>query len=196
LKRIFLITAMILVMAAAVSAQDLTGQMKVNGYAGYTLGFGDLFKTRTAGDYEFKGSAGLCFGGQFFYGLKENIMIGGELMFQAYNFESKYTGPAIPGFDPSLLEFDEGSSELNFLANILYMMNEDDETSFSLIGGLGFYDFGGSEIGFSGGILYEKAMGESFKAFAMPRLHIVMADESVMMFQIAIGATFPIGGGM
>ena len=163
----------------------MTGEMRINGYLGYTLGFGDAFP-----DNDFM-SVGPTFniGGQFFYGWKENMMIGGELYLQNYTAKIKAnSGLGIPSSS-------NGDMKFNILANLLYGMSQNEESAFYFIAGAGFYDYGGTSLGINGGILYEKAFGESMTFFAMPRLHIVFEDNTPMMLQLSSGATFPIGGG-
>lgn len=189
LKKALIIAAMIMLMSLGVSAQDFTGEMRINAYAGYSLGFGDAFPS----DDAFSFGPNLNFGGQFFYGWKENMMVGGELYIQ--NYKAEVDIAAIPEIGYAGSSSSDSEMKINILANILYAMNYEDDKGFFLIGGVGFYDYDGMSIGFNGGILYQTALSESITAFGMPRLHIVFEDNTPMMLQLSVGVTFPIGGG-
>ncbi len=84
--------------------------------------------------------------------------------------------------------------KMNILASGLYALNYvEDEQAFFLAFGAGFYG-GWEEVGFNGGVLYTKMVGEKLALFVMPRFHYVMADpDAPMMFQVVGGVTFPIG---
>lgn len=159
--------ALCIILSVSSLGQDMTGKMKAGGYLGYTLGMGDAFQNT---------DAGICLGGQFYYGWKENLMIGGELMLQSYGHDGG-----------------GGSTELNILANGLYVMNYDDETAFFLTGGAGFYDFGGMKLGLNGGIVYRKMVSPTMAVFGSPRFHVIFADGTPMLIQLAIGVEFPLG---
>ena len=182
MKRVFVLTvALCLAITMTVTGQvDLTGKMLTGGYAGYTLGFGDAFPDNDV----FSISAGISFGGTFHYGIKEKMMIGGELGFQSYKAEMTILG----------VSASETSTETNILFNGLYAINyTDDENAFFVTAGGGLYGGSDSELGIFGGIVYRKMVSETVGAYIMPRLHYVMTDPAMTMLQIAVGVQMPIG---
>ncbi len=197
MKRIIILaTAICFGLAISALAQepvDLTGEMMASGYLGYSIGLGDMFKDYTEAYYEYSAGAGLSLGGTFHYGLKENIMLGGELMIQSYKFESEYKGTPVPGVE--LGEFSDSETEVNILATGLYAMNYTDEKSFFLTGGVGFYDSGGMKLGLNAGIVYSMEVSPKISIFGMPRFHIVFADDTFELLQLAVGAQFSVGPG-
>lgn len=183
MKKALTIIGIVLLATTAVSAEDLEGEMFVNGYVGYALGFGDAFEDYETDFFEFSVSPTFNLGGQFFYGMKENIMIGGELYFQNISAESE---DKTSGVSVSDSEFDA-----NILANGLYAFNHTEEKATFGIAGLGLYD---GDLGLSAGIIYQQKVGESIMLFGMPRFHLLFTDPSGYMLQLSVGASFPIGG--
>jgi len=177
MKRVTLL-AVCLILAVSVSAQDdLTGKMFAGGYLGYGFGFGDAFEDIETGLGTIERGAGFGFGGTFHYGLNEKLMIGGELGFQNYKAG------------------DESELETNILFNGLYAFNYvEDETGFFGTFGGGFYGGSDTNFGINGGILYSKLISETISLYGMPRLHIIFADGTPMILQLAVGVLIPIGG--
>ncbi len=186
MKKAITITFVLLLAAAAVSAEDLTGQMYATGYVGYALGFGDAFEDYEDEFSESSVSPTFNLGGQFFYGLKENIMIGGELYFQ--NIKAEVKTKAFGGFEGS--EVSNSEFNTNVLANALYAFNHTPEKALFGIGGIGLYD---GDLGLNAGIIYQKAVSENFTLFGMPRFHMLLSDPSGFILQLSVGASFPIG---
>lgn len=182
MKKAIAITFVLLLAAAAVSAEDLTGQMYATGYVGYALGFGDAFEDYEDQFSEFSVSPTFNLGGQFFYGMKENIMIGGELYFQNIKAESEDKSS---GVSVSNSEFNT-----NVLANALYAFNHTAEKAMFGIGGIGLYD---GDLGLNAGIIYQQAVSENVTLFGMPRFHMLLSDPSGFILQLSVGASFPIG---
>lgn len=197
MKRILLICmAFCLVISASVSAQmhDFKGQTWVTGHLGYAFGMGDAFL-----DYkepytnaEISSGPGIGFGGQFYYGLKYNWLIGGELMFQRYTVKMSMPANLALG----LPEIDESESEIesNLIVNTLYAVNQTRNSALFLMGGTGLYDFGGTQLGLNTGIVWRKQVSDNVHLFGMPRLHVVLADNTPMMIQLTMGAQFSLGG--
>jgi hypothetical protein len=169
MKRIILtvLIAGLLISTPVLGQDDLTGKMFAGGYLGYGFGLGDAFP----GDVD----AGFGFGGTFHYGLNERMMIGGELGFQNYDSGT------------------ESELETNILFNGLYAFNYTRETGFYLTFGGGFYGGNDTNFGINGGIVYSKLISETISLYGMPRLHIIFADETPMILQLAVGIHIPIG---
>jgi hypothetical protein len=204
MKRTLLIcAAFCLVISASAGAQqqqqqqqmwDFTGQTWATGHLGYALGMGSAFSdyTEPYTNTEISSGPGVGFGGQFYYGLKPNLLIGGELMFQSYTV--KISSPpnlalGYPGMDVS-----ETQTEANIIVNSLYALSQTRNSALFLTGGTGLYDFGGMQLGLNSGIVWRKQVSESVHLFGMPRLHVVFTDNTPMMIQLTMGAQFSIGG--
>ena len=145
--------------------------MKASGYLGYTIGFGDAFSGAR--------DAGFNFGGTFHYGIKEKMMIGGELGLQSYSVD---LGPLGSSSD----------TKLNILGSILYAMSYEDNSGLMLTAGAGIYG-GFDSFGINGGIVYSHPVSESIQIYGMPRLHIVFDDSTPMMLSLSAGAFFDFG---
>ena len=198
-RSIVIMIAIAALMAGSVMAQDLgcKGKMLAGGYAGYTLGLGDPF-----GDEEYvvfgvtaksSYSAGIGFGGTFHYGVAPKFMVGGELGLQNYSVEVDIPAQTIMGQTIPATKEEESSMETNILGSCLYALNYTDDGAMFINFGAGLYGGGESEIGFFGGILYQKKLSESMNWFVMPRFHYVMTDTAMKMFQIAAGVNFSLG---
>ena len=188
-RTLLLVGVLCLVLSVAVSGQGLKGKMLISGYGGYTIGMGDVFDDIETPNFKASNSAGINFGGIFHYGLNEKMMIGGELGLQSYKGEVEYIGTTILGSGSS----SDSETKLNFAANGLYLLNETEKNAFFLTGGIGFYDYGSTEIGFFGGILYRWAVSPTVFVFAMPRIHLILADSTFELLQISGGVQIPIG---
>lgn len=175
------------------SMQDFTGQTWVTGNLGYAFGMGDAFAdyTEPYTNVEYSSDAGIGFGGQFYYGLKYNLLIGGELMFQTYT--AKVTVPANLALGVPQSSVSHSSTEANLLVNSLYGLNQTRTSALFLMGGTGFYDFGGTKLGLNTGLLWRKQVSNDWYLFGMPRLHVILTDNSPMMIQLTMGAQFNIG---
>ena len=189
MKKMILITVTLcLLFAGASYGQSLKGQMEAGGYLSYSIGMGDVFD-----DIEFAGGtssvdAGLGFGGHFHYGISDKLMLGGEIFFQSYSWDYDY--------DLGYLGSSSGSdseTKVNFMATCLYNMSMDEKKAFFLTGGIGFYDFGDTNIGFNGGVMYRMMVSETIALYAMPRIHIVLADDMFELIQISAGVQIPFG---
>ncbi len=181
--------ATVLILAVSVQAQDfnLKGKMMASGYLGYALGMGDVFDEYESDYYKYSLDAGISFGGMFHYGIAEKFMIGGELMLQKYKAKAEYTGPSGYGFGDA----DDSETNTHILANCLYAMNyTDDNDAFFLTFGGGIYD---DDFGLNGGIVYRKMVSPTIGIFAMPRIHLVMADDTFELIHLAVGVMIPIG---
>lgn len=201
MKRSLLFLA-VLSLAIAVSAgaqqttqsmQDFTGQTWVTGNLGYAFGMGDAFAdyTEPYTNVEYSSDAGIGFGGQFYYGLKYNLLIGGELLFQSYTF--KMTVPANLALGVPQSSVSHSETEANLLINSLYGLNQTRTSALFLMGGTGFYDFGGTKMGLNTGLLWRKQVSDNWYLFGMPRVHFVLTDNTPMMIQLTMGAQFNIG---
>ena len=197
MKRTLLICAVFcLVISISASAQmtDYTGQMWATGHLGYAFGMGNAFSSYSepVTNTEFSNGPGIGFGGQFYYGLKENLLIGGELMFQSYTYEMKT--PANLALGIPEVDVSESQTELNLLVTTMYGLSQSRSSSLFLMGGTGLYDFGGTQLGLNTGLFWRKQVGDNWHLFGMPRLHVVMADSTPMMIQLTMGAQFSLGG--
>lgn len=190
------------------SATNLKGFMMVGPYAGYTLGFGDRFE-----DFDYSGGstsldAGISFGGSFFYGLSDKIMLGGELMFQQYkvstetDFDFTFATNPTPGdyFTNNLLktsevqqEFSDSEMKISFLASMLYAFSYMQTSMIMGNVGLGLYDHGTSDVGLFAGIMYQRLISNTLSLFVLPRVHYVFADASMFMVQVVVGLHFWLG---
>jgi hypothetical protein len=197
MKRAFLLCLVIgLVISASANAQfrDYTGKSWASGNLGYAFGMGDAFASYSDPytNTELSSDAGIGFGGQFYYGLKHNWLIGGELLFQSYTV--KLTSPpnlalGFPGMDVS-----ETQTETNVLVNSMYNVTQTRSSDLFLIGGTGLYDFGGMKAGLNTGMLWRMQVSKNVHLFGMPRLHMVFTDSTPMMIQLTMGAQFSLGG--
>ena len=91
MKRILLICLVFcLFVSVSESSQihNFKGKSWLSGNMGYAFGMGDAFTsfTEPLTNTEFSSDAGIGFGGQYYYGVKENLLIGGELMFHSACF--------------------------------------------------------------------------------------------------------------
>jgi hypothetical protein len=173
--------------------RDFKGQTWLTGHLGYAFGMGDAFSSYTEPytGAEFSSDAGIGFGGQFYYGLKYNLLIGGELMFQQYKFKMSIPpnlALSLPGS-----EISESQTETNVIFNTLYAVNQSRNSALFLMGGPGFYDFGGMELGLNTGLFWRKQVSDKVYLFGMPRLHLVLTDNTPTMIQLTMGAQFSLG---
>lgn len=193
MKRILLICLVfcLLISVSAISqVHSFKGESMISGNMGYAFGMGDAFPSYTEPitNTKFSTDAGMGFSGQYYYGVKDNLLIGGEVMFQSYT--SKLSSPANLALSIPATDISVSQTETNILVNALYAVNQTRNSTLFLIGGTGFYDFGGMELGINTGLLWRKQVGDNWHIFGMPRLHIVMADNTPMMFQLTMGAQF------
>ncbi|MBD3258878.1 hypothetical protein GF377_10625 [candidate division GN15 bacterium] len=190
MKNVMMILAAVCLLAVgSVSAQGVKGTMAAGGYLGYSIGLGDVFDDIETEFGSSSSDAGIGFGGHFHYGVSEKFMIGGEIFLQSYSFEFDYDFGGFGSGSES-----ESETKANFLATGLMVMNQDEKKAFFLTGGIGFYDFGDTNIGFNGGILYRWMVSETVGIYAMPRIHIVLADDMFQLIQISAGVQIPFGG--
>ena len=185
MKRFVISATLILLLAASAgSAASLKSLMMVGPYAGYTIGFGDAFKDYEIGNSKFSSKAGLNFGGNIHNGLSDKMMIGGELYIQSFKYEAE-----VEGFGST----SDTESGTNFLFSGLYAMSQMQKAMFLLNAGAGLYDTGDNDIGFFGGIMYQRLMAAKISLYLMARMHFVMASDTVTMLQLAIGLHFWLG---
>ncbi|MBK7092009.1 MAG: outer membrane beta-barrel protein [bacterium] len=181
-------TLIVLLAASAGSAASLKSMMMVGPYAGYTLGLSGF------DDYEdefIKTSygPGINFGGNFHYGLNEKMMIGGEIYFQSFKAEAESKDPNF-----SQVNYSESESGTSFLFSALYAMSYMQRAMLLLNAGAGLYDGGSdSDIGFFGGVMYQRMLKSTMSLYLMARMHFVMASETFMMLQLAVGLHFWLG---
>jgi opacity protein-like surface antigen len=199
MKRTLLIAALFcLIVSASASAQtqmrDFEGQIWATGHLGYAFGMGDAFSSYSEPIYntEYSSDAGLGFGGQVYYGVQKNLLIGGEILFQTYTVSMEAPpnlALGFPGIDES-----ESETEINLIANTLYAVSQSRKSALFLMGGTGLYDFGGTELGFNTGLVWRRQVSDNVHLFGMPRLHVVLADNTPTMIQLTMGAQFSLGG--
>jgi hypothetical protein len=197
MKQTLLICAVFcLVISASASAQmwDFKGQSWATGHLGYAFGMGSAFSSYSEPitNTEFSSGPGIGFGGQFYYGMKDNLLIGGELMFQSYTF--KMSAPANLALGIPAIDISESQTEFNLIANTLYGLNKTRNSALFLMGGTGLYDFGGMQLGLNTGLFWRKQVSDNVHLFGMPRLHVVLTDNTPMMLQLTMGAQFSLGG--
>lgn len=203
-KILFMCLGLCLIISASVSAQqqqkspqmnmyDFKGQNWVTGHLGYAFGMGSAFQTYSEpySNIEYSNDAGIGFGGQYYYGLKHNLLIGGELMFQSYKYEVSYLPDLAAGYPGTSVSHTQ--TETNILANGLYAVNQTRNSALFLLGGTGFYDFGGMKLGLNTGIVWRTQISDKVHFFGMPRIHLVMTDNTPTMFQLTLGAQFSLG---
>jgi opacity protein-like surface antigen len=197
MKRVLLTCAMFcLILAVSASAQmnDFTGQTWLSGQLGYAFGMGDAFVNYTEPytNTEFSTNAGIGFGGQFYYGLQEKWLIGGELLVQSYT--AKMSTPANLSLGIPETDVSSSQTEINILVNSLYAVNQTQKSALFLSGGPGLYDFGGMKLGINSGFVWRYQMSDKFYLTGMPRFHVVFTDNTPMMIQLVMGAQFSLGG--
>jgi hypothetical protein len=174
--------------------RDFKGQTWAAGHLGYAFGMGDAFASYSEPitNTEISSDAGIGFGGQVYYGVKKNLLIGGELLFQTYTVTVEMPpnlALGLPGIDES-----ESQTELNLIANTLYAVSQSRKSALFLMGGTGLYDFGGTQLGLNTGLVWRTQVSDKVHLFGMPRLHVVLADSTPMMIQLTMGAQFSLGG--
>lgn len=195
MKRTILICAVLfLVISVSASAQkwDFKGQTWATGHLGYAFGMGNAFSSYSVASTEFSYGPGIGFGGQFYYGLKDNLLIGGELMFQSYT--AKMSAPANLTLGIPAIDISDSQTEFNLIVNALHGINRTHNSSLFLMGGTGLYDYGGMQLGLNTGLVWRKQVSDNVHLFGMPRLHVVLADNTPMMIQLTMGAQFSLGG--
>ncbi len=197
MKRILLMCAVIcLIISVSASAQwtDFKGQTWLSGHLGYAFGMGDAFVNYTEPytNAKFSNDAGIGFGGQFYYGLQDKLLIGGELLIQRYT--AKMTTPANLSLGIPEMDLSDSQTELNILVNTLYAVNQTRSSTLFLSGGTGLYDFGGMQLGLNTGLVWRQQVSDNVYLVGMPRFHVVFTDNTPMMIQLTMGAQFSLGG--
>jgi hypothetical protein len=197
MKRVLLTCAVFcLILAVSASAQmsDFTGQTWLSGQLGYAFGMGDAFVSYTEPytNSEFSTDAGIGFGGQFYYGMQQNWLIGGELLVQRYT--ASISTPANLSLGIPEMDISESTTKVNVLVNSLYAVNQTQKSVLFLSGGTGLYDFGGTQLGLNSGLVWRYQMSDNFYLTGMPRFHVVFTDNTPMMIQLTMGAQFSLGG--
>lgn len=179
--------------SAIAQMQDFKGKTWVSGNLGYAIGMGNAFSSYTEPitGASISSDAGIGFGGQFYYGLKKNLLIGGELLFQSYTVE--LSAPANLQLGIPATSVSASQTQTNLIVSALYGLNQTRKSALFLMGGTGLYDFGGTQLGFNTGLFWRKQVSDKVHLFGMPRLHIVLADSTPMMFQLTMGAQFSLG---
>lgn len=186
----FVISAILIVLVAASagSAATLKSFMMAGPYAGYTLGFGDAFKDYEDAFSKFSSKAGINFGGNFHYGLSEKMMLDGEVYIQSFKYEAESKVAGVPQY-----AYSNSESGTNFLFSALYAMSYMQKAMLFLNAGAGLYDTGDNDIGLFGGIMYQRMIAAKMSLYLLGRMHFVMASETVMMLQLAVGLHFWLG---
>jgi len=196
MKRVLLmLVVLMLVVAVSANAQmrDFKGQTWFTGHLGYAFGMGDAFASYTepATSTEFSFGPGIGFGGQFYYGLDQKWLVGGELMLQSYT--AKMSAPANLALDLPAMDVSETETEINVIANSLYAVNQTPKSSLFWMGGAGLYDYGGMEPGINSGFVWRYQVSDDWYLMGMPRMHVVFTDNTPMMVQLTLGAQFSLG---
>lgn len=197
MKRVLLmcvVFCLVISVSASAQMQDFQGQIWATGHLGYAFGMGDAFVSYTEPftNTEFSSGPGIGFGGQFYYGLQNNLLIGGELMLQSYTVEMHTPANLALGLEE--MDISESQTEVNIIANALYAVNQTRNSALFLMGGPGLYDFGGMQMGLNSGLVWRYQMSDNVYLFGMPRFHVVFTDFTPMMIQLTMGAQFSLGG--
>lgn len=181
---VFSVMLILLLAVSAGTAASLKSLMMVGPYAGYTIGFGDAFKDVEEGGVKITNKAGLNFGGNIHHGISDKMMIGGELYLQSTSYKTE-----VQGFGSS------SDSEIgtHFLFSGLYTMSWMQKAMLLLNAGAGLYDTGDSDIGFFGGVMYQRLLKEAMSLYFLARMHFIMADDTITMLQLAVGLHFWLG---
>lgn len=79
MKRVFTPAVVALLLLSPLASADLKTCMMAGSYAGYTLGFGDAFKSYEENGVKYSSGPNINFGGSFHYGVTDRLMIGGEV---------------------------------------------------------------------------------------------------------------------
>ncbi len=186
-RTLLIVVTLSLALAVSASSQDLTDQMLVSGYLGYSLGFGDYFEDYETPVVKIENSAGFSFGASFHYWMREKCAIGGEIMFQSYGSDTELKQGA-----PAGAKGDGGSTDFNLLITGLHALEYTDDASIFLTGGIGLYDAGGMKFGLNAGAIYRKMVTEDIGIYVMPRLHLVFANDMYELVQLAVGIQIPL----
>jgi len=197
MKRIlFMCAVFCLLIAVSASAQwsDFQGQTWLSGHLGYAFGMGDAFVnyTEPITNSEFSTDAGIGFSGQFYYGLQDKWLVGGEVMFQQYKAE--ISTPENLSLSIPASKVSETSTEFNVMVNSLYAVNQTKKSTLFWAVGPGLYDFGGSQFGLNSGFVWRYQVSDNVYLTGMPRFHVVFTDNTPMMIQLTMGAQFSLGG--
>ncbi len=189
-RALILLVIFSFVISASLSAQvkDFKGQSWVSGNFGYAFGTGDAFSSFNVATTKISTNAGVGFGGQYYYGVSPKWVIGGEIMFQSYSVEA--STPANLALSIPASEVSVSSTETNFLFNSMLSVNQSKKSDLFLMGGTGLYEFGGKKLGFNTGLYWRTQVSPKVSIYGMPRVHIVTADATPMMFQLTMGAQF------
>lgn len=191
-----LFTLLFLVMlVASASAIDKTGKIAIGGYAGYSFGFGDVFKKYEYGYYstvdyssQFKVTSSL--GVKIKYGLTENIAFSLALNYQRTKNEWKFMGEK---------ESNSGHWPA-FLANGIIIPLPEGNTCPYLTGGVGLYihyeKYYGSwdsntkpGINLGGGV--EQFLQDNIALDGGARLHLIFTEDKMTTYiQIYAGVNF------
>ncbi len=194
IRTLLVLAIFCLLVTTSLSAQvrDLKGQSWVSGNLGYAFGTGDAFTSYTEPitSTKFSSSAGIGFGGQYYYGVKPKLLIGGELMFQSYSVEMSMPANLALGIQET--ESSESRTETNVIVNTMYSVSQTRNSDLFLMGGPGLYDFDGMQLGMNTGLFWRHQVSPTVHLFGMPRMHIVLTDNTPIMFQFTMGAQFSI----
>jgi hypothetical protein len=165
--------AMFLLLVGSAAAVDQKGKIGVGAYGGYSVGFGDCFKKWEFGDYSSQNKASFCFGGKGKYGLTPNISLMAAVEYQAGKWEGEGTLPYLGDVSES-----ENWHWIAILANVQYVLMQEQKTTPYLIAGGGFYmpDEGDSKPGINLGVGVEHFFQENLALDGGVRFHMIFSE--------------------
>lgn len=201
----FIIALLILAFAIPAFAQDgignVKGKMLVGGFLDYAIGFGDVFK-----DYEFtvedvtvkeETSLGLSFGGKFFFGLAQKIMIGVVVDYQTIKYKGSVEGD-LGGFE-DLFSYDETENWISFNGNVLVLFSPEKKLCPYVEAGPGYYmpshEEADGEIGVNAGLGLIYMMSPTMAIDLGARGHMIFTEGESTTYVEAHGGIVLFFGG-
>lgn len=165
---------MFLVLVSSAAAVDQKGKIGIGAYGGYGLGFGDYFKKWDFGDLgSFQNKPTFAFGAKAKYGLTSNIALMGVVEYQAGKADLDMNIPGLPSISES-----ESWHWIAVLANIQYILMQEQKTNPYIAAGGGFYipDEGDSKPGINAGLGVEHFFQDNLALDAGVRFHMIFFE--------------------
>lgn len=164
---------MFLALVGSAAAVDQKGKIGIGAYGGYGVGFGDYFKKWEFGEYSFQNKPTFCFGGKFKYGLTPNIALMAAVEYQSGKWETEGTFPLLGDVSES-----ESWNWIAILANVQYVLMQEQKTTPYLTAGGGFYmpDEGDSKPGINLGVGVEHFFQDNLALDGGVRFHMIFFE--------------------
>jgi len=175
-------TALLLLFASALPAEEIVDRWLVGGYFSYGANSAYVPRAgRIIDSFMTNADAGTPgFGITATRGLTKHLGLGGEVMFQVYKWTSHTYGFDIgPIYWPKRAQdsYEEGPSgadvRYNILAHALYLTGSPERMRWEFRLGGGIYSYSEARLGFHGGILGRFPLTNTATLFLGPRCHII-----------------------